>query len=55
MLERLHANHAETKGLITRAGERIGATEATLGEVKSRLKDLDNQILDAEQKFARRR
>lgn len=54
VLERLQANHTETKGLITRAGERIGATETALGEVNGRLRDLDARVADAEQKAARR-
>ncbi|MGG7524105.1 phage major capsid protein [bacterium BS0013] len=55
VLERLNANHTETKGLITRAGERIGATETAVGEVKSSLQDLDARLHHAEQKMAARR
>ncbi|KQS66496.1 hypothetical protein ASG32_30695 [Methylobacterium sp. Leaf361] len=50
VLERLQANHTETKGLITRAGERIGATETALSEVKERLDGFDARITEAEQK-----
>lgn len=54
VLERLTANHGEVKSALTRAGERIGATETALGEVKTRLDDFDSRIADAEQKAARR-
>lgn len=54
VLERLQANHGEVKSALTRAGERIGAAETTLGEVKDRLDVFDRRILDAEQKSSRR-
>ncbi|MGH1588653.1 phage major capsid protein [Methylobacterium phyllosphaerae] len=54
MLERLQANHTETKGLITRAGERIGAAETALGEVNTRLDEFDSRIQETEQKAAKR-
>lgn len=54
VMERLTANHTETKGMLTRAGERIGAAETALGEVKTRLDQFDARIADAEQKAARR-
>ena len=54
VLERLTANHGEVKSALTRAGERIGATETALGEVNTRLEEFDARIVDAEQKSARR-
>lgn len=54
VMERLSANHTETKGLISRAGERIGATETALGEVKSRIEEFDARIAETEQRAARR-
>lgn len=54
VLERLNTNHTETKGLITRAGERIGATETAVGEMKKTIQGFDARITAAEQKSARR-
>ncbi|KQP53012.1 phage major capsid protein [Methylobacterium sp. Leaf106] len=54
VMQRLDANHTETKGLFTRTDERLGKAEAAMGEVKSKLGDMDARLADAEQKAARR-
>ncbi|MHC2017627.1 phage major capsid protein [Methylobacterium sp. CM6247] len=54
VMQRLDANHTETKGLFTKADERLGKTETQIGEVKESLRDMDARIADAEQKAARR-
>ncbi|GJD37748.1 phage major capsid protein [Methylobacterium bullatum] len=54
VMQRLDTNHTETKGLFTKADERLGKTEAQIGEVRESLRDMDARIADAEQKAARR-
>ena len=54
VLQRLQANHTETKGLLGKADERMGRAEQTLDEVKGNLDGFDARMFELEQKMARR-
>ncbi len=54
VMERLDANHTETKGLLGKADERMGRTETTLGEVKDKVAGTEARLTEVEQKVARR-
>ena len=54
VLERVQANHTETKSLLEKADGRLGKTETALAEIKTRGEDTDARLLEIEQKMARR-
>lgn len=54
VLERIQANHTETKTILGKVEERQGKADTTLGEVKSKVEEFDARLADVEQKQVRR-